>query len=103
MQAVPTAQAIERLMQAVEDAHPDDLVEIYNELFPGDPIGEDEARRDRTALVRRIVDHIRNGLQPEEIVDLWNVIFPEHSGVWFDDEENRIVYNEERGTVRQAD
>src|SRR5947208_14066414 len=86
MPTITRRQAVDRLTQAVKEAHPDDLVEIHNELFPEKPITEDEARKDASALVKKIVAHIDRGLEVEEILDLWHVIFPKHRGVWFDED-----------------
>jgi hypothetical protein len=92
MPAVSKDEAIDRLVKAVEQARADDLAEIYTELFPDrqtpDATGPALAR-----LVRQIVDHIRQGIEPEEIVDLWNVVFPEDRHVWFDEEDMVFRYN----------
>ena len=43
-----------------------------------------------------IARQIRGGLEAEEIVDLWNVVFPEDRNVWYNPEEtNAIHFNEE--------
>jgi len=34
-------------------------------------------------------------LDAEEIVDLWNVVFPQDRNVWYDEEAKAIHYNEE--------
>ena len=39
--------------------------------------------------------HIRDGLAAEEIVDLWNVVFPDDCNVWYNEETKAIHYNEE--------
>jgi hypothetical protein len=75
MPALSKAEAAERLAVGVERAKPSDLPEIYAELFP--------AR------------HIRGGLAAEEMVDLWNVVFPEDRNVWYDEETRAIHFNEE--------
>ena len=36
-----------------------------------------------------------SGLEAEEIVDLWNVVFPEDRNVWYDEEAKTIHFNEE--------
>ena len=43
--------------------------------------------------LRRAV--IPGGLEAEEIVGLWNVVFPEDRNVWYDDETKAIHFNEE--------
>ena len=37
MPAISKKKAVETLVKAVEEAHSDDLAEIYNELFPEEP------------------------------------------------------------------
>jgi hypothetical protein len=103
MPAVSRERAVELLTEAVKRAPADDLVEISYELFPETPVSEDEAAKNRSALVDQIVGHMSNGLEAEEIVDLWNVIFPEHWGVSFDEDEGLIRYHEGQGAVTQAD
>ena len=33
------------------------------------------------------------------MIDLWGLIFPRHRNVWYDEEEERIHYNEEAEPV----
>jgi hypothetical protein len=103
MPAVSRDRAVELLIEAARSAHADDLVEIHNELFPRNPVSEDEAKGNRSELVDQIVSHIRNGLEIEEIVDLWNVVFPGHRRVAFDEDDDLLRYNEEQGAVTQSD
>jgi hypothetical protein len=82
------AEATEKLASSVEKARPDDLVEIYDELFPGQPsVSPPQAAE--------LVQHIRHGLEPDEVVDLWHVVFPRHRKVWYDEEEETINFNDE--------
>src|SRR5947207_629557 len=90
MATITKRQAVDRLTQAVREARPDDLAEIHNELFPEKPATEDEAKKDPSALVKKIVAHIDRGLEMEEILDLRHVILPKHRKVWFDEEEGLI-------------
>jgi antitoxin component of MazEF toxin-antitoxin module len=103
MATITKHQAVHRLTEAVRKASTDDLVEIYNELFPEKPITEDEAKEDPSTLVQKIVAHIDRGLEVEEILDLRYVILPKHRRVWFDEEEGLIHYDEEIEPVGQAD
>jgi hypothetical protein len=103
MPTITKQQADKRLAEAVGEAHADDLAEIYNELFPEQPVGEKEANTNRAAVVGKIVKHIDNGLEVEEILDLWNVIFPMHRSVWFDEEEGLIHYDEAIEPASQPD
>jgi hypothetical protein len=83
-------EAIERLARAAEAASPDNLIEIYAELFP---------RRGRPTVTgtlgRELAEQIRSGLEPEEVVDLWGVVFPADRHVYYDEEANLVRYNEE--------
>jgi hypothetical protein len=103
MPAVTRDRAVELLTEAVKSAHADDLVEIHYELFPEQPISQEEAGRSRPGVVDQILDHIHNGLEPEEIVDLWNVVFPDHWGVSFDEEDGLLHYNQEQRAFTQTD
>lgn len=88
MPALSTAEAIEKLAVGAERATPSQLPEIVAELFPeraptGRPVASEIAR------------HIRGGLEAEEIVDLWNVVFPQDRNVWYDEETKAVHFNEE--------
>lgn len=99
MSTIVKQQAISELAKAVGKACPDDLAEIYNELFPEAPITEDETKQNPSAVARRIAAHIDGGLEVEEILDLWNVVFPSHRGVWYDEEGDVVHYNEKTEPV----
>jgi hypothetical protein len=100
MPAVSKGEAVDRIVKAVEQAPADDLAEIYTELF-SDRQAPDATGPALARLVTQIVDHIRQGIEPEEIVDLWNVVFPEDRNVWFDEEDMVFRYNEPE--LRYAD
>ena len=99
----PVGQLYWYTLRSTNPTQPDDLVEIYNELFPEQPTTEHEAKEDPSALVKKIVAHIDRGLEVEEILDLRYVILPKHRRVWFDEEEGLIHYDEEIEPVSQAD
>jgi hypothetical protein len=88
MPALSKDEAAEKLAEGVEKAKPSNLAEIYAELFPEKPSSTPPVASD-------IAKHIRNGLEAEEIVDLWNVVFPEDRHVWYDEEAKAIHYNGE--------
>jgi hypothetical protein len=53
-----------------------------------------------TPLIERLVEHVNSGLEIDEVIDLWGLIFPRHRNVWYDDEEEeRLHYNEEAEAV----
>jgi hypothetical protein len=103
MATITKQQAVDRLTTAVENANPDDLVEIYNDLFPERPTTESEAIRNPSALVEKIVAHIDGGLEMEEILDLKYAILPKRRRVWFDEDEGLIHYDEKIEPVGQTD
>ena len=103
MATITKQRSVDRLTQAVKMARPEDLVEIYNELFPQAPTTENEATRNPSAFVEKIVAHINNGLEVEEILALWNIIFPRQRKVWFDEDDGLIHYDEKIEPVSQAD
>jgi hypothetical protein len=88
MPALSKKKAIEKLAAVVEKSKSSDLAEFHAELFPEKPA-------DATPSASDLAQHVRSGLEAEEIVDLWNVVFPEDHNVWYDEETNEIRYNEE--------
>ncbi|HEX5244855.1 MAG TPA: hypothetical protein VFW23_16480 [Tepidisphaeraceae bacterium] len=88
MPALTKEQATEKLAQDVEQARLAALSEIYAELFPEQPAV-------RIPSASELAQRIRAGLEWEEIVDLWNVVFPKDRNVWYDEEDDRIHYDEE--------
>jgi hypothetical protein len=102
MATVTREQAVDLLKKQVEEHFGvDELLEVYNELFPDEPFTEEEAHKDDTSLVERIVDHLKGGLEPEEIVEVWSLIFPRHRHVWYDEEEERFHYHESKPTLAE--
>lgn len=96
MPALSTNEAAERLAMVVEKARPTTLTEIHAELFPEKPA---VAAPSAAELAR----HVRSGLDAEELVDLWNVVFPADRNVWYDEEDKIIHYNEEALGYAEAD
>jgi hypothetical protein len=96
MPALSKNQATEKLAAVVEKARPSALAEIYAELFP-------EKSPGTTPSASQLAKHVRGGLAAEEIVDLWNVVFPADRNVWYDEEKNEIHYNEELVGYADAD
>lgn len=88
MPTIPRLEALERLARAVETATPDDVVAIYTELFPT------KNPREAPPVAKQIAAHIRLGIEPEEIVDLWNVVFPAERSVYYNEEEGSLQYRE---------
>jgi hypothetical protein len=92
MSAIRKSEAVEKLAQAVDAASCDDLADIYAELFPDRP-------RLRPADVGKrrpeIGEYVRTKMEPEEMVDLWNVVFSAHRNVYYDDAEGVLCYDQE--------
>jgi hypothetical protein len=88
MPTLTITEAVEKIAGAVEKVKPNVLGEVYAELVPETPSSPPPSA---CAIARRI----RNGLEPEEVVDLWNVVFPEDRNVRYEEETNSIRFNEE--------
>jgi hypothetical protein len=100
MPLVTKDEALELLTDAVQEKlDADELLEVCNEVFPDDPYTDEEAHEDVTPLVEQLVGRIHSGLEVEEIIELWGLIFPRHRDIWYDDEEERLHYNEEAQAV----
>jgi hypothetical protein len=94
MPAVNKDQALELLTREVKNFAIDELLEVYNEAFPTHPTTEEEARKDPSPLVEQLVQVIKTRLEVDEVVSLWRLIIPKHYNVWYDEEEERIHYQE---------
>jgi hypothetical protein len=96
MPAISIDIAARRLANAVEQARPTELTEIQAELFP-------EGLASNSPSAADLARHVREGLQPEEVVDLWNVVFPEDRNVWFNEADDNLYFNEEMVGYAEAD
>jgi hypothetical protein len=100
MPVVTKEQALELLTNEVREKLPaDEVLEVYNELFPDKPYTEEEAQEDVTPLIEELVDHIHREQGIDEVMELWGLIIPKHRNIWYDEEEDRIHYNEESEAV----
>lgn len=88
MPTIEVNDATKKLAEAVEHADTDLLSEFCAELFPESPLPD-------TLTLGEFAEHVRANLVAEEVVDLWNVVFPRDRHVWYNEETNRIHYNEE--------
>jgi hypothetical protein len=88
MPAVSIPEATERIARAVSKADPSLLAELNAELYPEKPAAAPPAAGEFVRLVR-------GGLEPEEIVALWNILFPDDRGVYYNEETNAIHFNEQ--------
>jgi hypothetical protein len=92
MSAIRKSEAVEKLAQAASAASCDDLADVFAELFPDKPrlrLPDAEQRRSE------IIEYIRTKMEPEEMVDLWNVVFPAHRNVYYDDADGLLCYTQE--------
>lgn len=95
MPALSTHEAAERLAKVVEKAKPTTLTEIYAELYPEQPAV--------VVSAPDLAQIVRGGLEAEELVDLWNVVFPADRNVWYNEEDEKIHYNEESPGYAEVD
>jgi hypothetical protein len=88
------SDAGERIAKAIETAKAGVLREIAVDLLS-------MAAGDAAGVSRNLATVVRQGVEPELLVELWNVLFPEDHDVWFNEETNEIHY--ESGLVQSAD
>ncbi len=92
MPAISAFEAVETLIRAVEAMSSDDLREFYNELFPSESSVPASPGNGDAADRSMIIERLKRGIEIEEILDLWNVAFPEAWDVHYDDEVGEIHY-----------
>ena len=103
MPAISARDAIQRLAREVEDMRPSDLREFYFELFPAEERSAMAPKGEGAADRSKILQKFREGLEIEEIVDLWNVAYPADREVHYDDEAGMIRYSDEPKPLAYAD
>jgi hypothetical protein len=103
MPSVPRKEAVNRLIEAVSRMSPDDLIDFHNEVFPKEPMSDPDPGANLSTVRHKVLEYLRRGIEVEEILDLWNVAFPESSNVAYDDESDSIGYKTESEVVRHAD
>ena len=52
-------------------------------------------------VAKELAAHIRAGIAPEDVVDLWNVVFSKGGRVYYDEEDDALRQRERR--VEYAD
>ena len=86
MPDVKVVAAAERIAAAIEAAGPGVIGEIASDILDLPHGGVDR-------LAHALATAIRAGVEPELLVDLWNVVFPEDHDVWFNEETDELHYD----------
>jgi hypothetical protein len=94
MPTIARTEALEQLAKEVERFAPDELLEVYNEMFPKNPSTEEAVRKDPRPLVERIVTYLKS-LEMDMLVLMWRLIFIKHSDAWYNEEDDLIYFDEE--------
>ena len=103
MSQISEVVATQRLSSDIEKFSWDDIVEIHNELFPLQPHSVECESKDADEVRKKVMNRLAEGLESEEIIDLWNVVFPRDRNVWFDDEQACVRFNEEPQQVESSE
>ena len=103
MSEVSKNDAVRRLAAEIKKFAWDDLVEAHNELLPFAPVSVDSDPQDSKKVKSTILTRVADGLEAEEIIDLWNVVFPADHNVWYDEEQQCVHINEEPQHIESSD
>lgn len=94
MPEVTIPKALKVLTKEVREGLPgDEVVEVYNEVFRKPPPTEEELRQDPAPLIEKLVAYINSGLEGDRLASLWRLVFL-YRNVWYNEEDERICYNE---------
>jgi hypothetical protein len=90
-------QAIERLTKEVEKhLPPDEIHEIYHELFPRGPVDRSDHSPEATKRrLEQLVAYFHGDRFVEEFVHLWGLIFTTHRDIWYNEEDEVLHYCDE--------
>ena len=89
MKTIPRSDAIEQLKTEFARASGFDLVDYFAELFPVAPrldIRPDHLEQSR----KKLLDVIQQGLLDEQLVDLWNISFPNRWCSFIDEDDHHL-------------
>ncbi len=103
MPAVSPREAIEKLIQVVERMDADDLLDFHNEVFPQERKSELSPKDSGADDRRKILDYIAQGLEIEEILDFWYVVFPGSRNVGYDENDQTIHYTKASEVVESTE
>lgn len=103
MAKITKEEAVQKLSDEIAAFSWDDVIETHNELFPFEPLSVDADPKGVERVRKKVMDRITGGIEAEEIIDLWNVVFPSDRNVWYDDEGDCVRYNEEPQRVESSD
>jgi hypothetical protein len=94
MTVISRVNAIQTLLAKIPQLSVDELAEVYNELFPDRPTTVTKVDSDAAAATRQVLAHMTNGIEVEEILDLWNVLFPACRSIWYDESADQLHVDE---------
>jgi hypothetical protein len=81
--------------QVEEDLDVRDLVMLHNEFFPDEvELSELKAWEDLESVTDRIVEHMGDTTDAEEIVEWWTLVFPLRRSIRYNKEEGRFYFDE---------
>jgi hypothetical protein len=95
MSAIKKDQAVSKLITAIHAMQLDDIAEVCNELFPESPTDTTRVKEDPQRFQKQVFDYIDKGLEVEEILDLWRVVFPKDRRVRFNEETSELTYEDQ--------
>ena len=83
MKMILLKEATSRLADAVEKAKPNDLTEYFSEMYPEQDVP-------KSVDAKTLANAVRTRLYPEEIVDLWNVVFSAGPSFYYNEEDEAL-------------
>src|SRR5262245_41011385 len=104
MPTLTMGQAVELLTSRIEsDLAVEDLLWIHNEIFPEEPVTDEEIDEDYSPVLERIVAYINDDGDLEGLVGVWELAFwGVHSDIMCDLAEQTIAYEKVRGPGRSS-
>lgn len=92
MQTLDRSSASQRILDTVAGFGEEDLRDIYRELFPEKERAASETPT-KDALLHEIRTALVEGIEPEQIVDLWHAVFPGDRRIYFDESDSLLHFD----------
>ncbi|MGH7173869.1 MAG: hypothetical protein ACRELF_04400 [Gemmataceae bacterium] len=88
--SISSEKAVEKVRHEIQTLGWADLREVYHELFPRPKLTIEAARQDPEPIRDQINKHIDRGLELDEIMSLWNLLFGVEERIDFYNEIDKV-------------
>jgi hypothetical protein len=95
MPMVTKAEAVQRITDEFKKFTDEDWVDVFNELFARRMVKGQPSARKMQSIRKEVVDHVEQGLEVDDILSLWHIMFPKCRNREYDEEADTLSYDDQ--------